>query len=192
MEFALLCGELDIPDPDAFLRDLRAIAKGHGATVQPLNADLLAGRGHVAKALEGARGTWKSGAAVARDPGMELLLHVSGQTQIFRALEFGVKAGKNRLAVAVFPPDPGAVAALKERFGLSGDGTLADYRSSKRKALMAKFRITPAELEAVGGERLPELVIERMALMALDKKVQPAGKGTRRQDMAPPLRGGRG
>lgn len=173
-EFALLCGELDIPDPDAFLRDLRALALARGVTLQPLNADLLAGRAHVAKALEEAEAARASGAPFARDSGMELLLHVSGQGQIFRALEFGVKAGRNQVAVAVFPPDSGAVEALKERYGLTDDLSLAEYRMAKRKALMEKFRITKAELEAVGEGRLPELVMERIALMALERKIEPA------------------
>lgn len=174
MEFALLCGELDIPDPDAFLRDLQALAKARGATIQPLNADLLAGRAHVAKALEEATRSWESDSPIARDRGMELLLHVSGQDQIFRALEFGVSPGRNRLAVVVFPPDRGAVETLQERHGLTGDFSLAEYRMAKRKPLMEKFRITEAELEAVGEERLPELVMERIALMALERKIEPA------------------
>ncbi len=169
MEFALLCGELDIPDSDAFLRDLRAVAKGRGITIQPLNADLLAGRAHVEQAMREAEAARAAGAPFARDHGMELLLHVSGQSQIFRALEFGVKAGRNRVAVAVFPPDPGAMEALKERHGLTDDLSLAEYRMAKRKALMGKFRITEAELEAVGEGRLPELVMERIALMALER-----------------------
>lgn len=174
MEFALLCGELDIPDSDAFLRDLRAVAKGRGITIQPLNADLLAGRAHVAKALEEAEAAQASGTPFARDPGMELLLHVSGQSQIFRALEFGVKAGRNRVAVVVLPPDAEATGTLKDRYGLTEDHSMADYRMAKRKSLMMKFRITAAELEAVGEERLPELVIERIALMALERKIEPA------------------
>lgn len=168
MEFALLCGELDIPDPDALLRDLRALAKARGVTLQPLNADLLAGRAHVAKAWEEAEASRVSGTPFARDPGMELLLHVSGQTQIFRALEFGVARGRNRLAVVVFPPDPGAAEALKERYGLTEDLSVVEYRMAKRKPLMERFRITGAELEAVGEGRLPELVAERVALMALE------------------------
>jgi len=176
MEFALLCGELDIPDPDALLRDLRTLANARGVTVQPLNADLLAGRAHVAKAREEAEAARAAGAPFARDPGMELLLHVSGQTQIFRALEFGVKAGKNRVAVVVFPPDAGAVEALKERYGLTEDLSVVEYRMTKRKPLMERFRITPAELEAVGEERLPELVQERIALMAVERTVKGKAK----------------
>ncbi|MEM3087271.1 MAG: KEOPS complex subunit Cgi121 [Halobacteria archaeon] len=169
MKFALLCGELDIPDPDAFLRDLRALAKARGVTLQPLNADLLAGRAHVAKAFEEAEAARAAGAPFARDPGMELLLHVSGQTQIFRALEFGVKSGRNRVAVVAFPPEPGTVGVLKERYGLAEDASLAEYRLEKRRALMSKFNITAAELKAAGEERLPELAQERIALMALER-----------------------
>ncbi len=176
MEFALLCGELNVPDLDAFLGELRSIAKARGVTVQPLNADLLAGRAHVAKALEEAEAARDSGAPFARDPGMELLLHVSGQGQIFRALEFGVAPGRNRLAVAVFPPDAGAVETLKERYGLAEDGSLAEYRMAKRKALMEKFRITKAELGTVGEERLPELVRERIALMTLERAANGRGR----------------
>lgn len=170
MEFALLCGEVDVSDPKALLRDLQALGKTHGTTVQPLNADLLAGVEHVAKALEEARASWESGSPIARDFGMELLLHVSGQRQIFRALEFGVSPGRNRLAVVVVPPRSGAVGALEERYGLSGDSRLAEYRPGKRAALMARFRITEAELGAVGEGRLPELVAERVALMALERE----------------------
>jgi KEOPS complex subunit Cgi121 len=43
------------------------------------------------------------------------------------------------------------------------------YNASKREQLMKIFGITNEELEAVGEEKLPELVLERVALVDVIK-----------------------
>jgi KEOPS complex subunit Cgi121 len=52
--------------------------------------------------------------------------------------------------------------------GLSGSlepSSVLDYSDSKKDAIVSQFCITGDELDAVGDEKIPELVLERIALV---------------------------
>lgn len=165
----IIGGRIDIKDVKAFIARLSAIGKECHVTVQAVNADLIAGRGHLEFAADKAVEAFRNKANLARDPGMELMLFLRGRRQIEKALEMGVREGKNNVAIAIFGDDPGCAEGGARALLDEVDGQVVDYDHRKDEALMRLFEITPAEVEVVGGDRIPLLVRERSALLELEK-----------------------
>ena len=162
-------GKVNIKDVKAFIGSLVAIGKKHGVTVQAVNADLIAGRGHLEFAANKAVLAFKDHRNLARDLGMETMLYLRGRRQIEHALELGVHAGENNVAVAIIGEDPeSAVPEVRAMLNVV-DEKVVDYSHDKDKELMALYEITPAEIEIVGRERIPLLVRERSALLEFEK-----------------------
>ena len=101
---------------------------------------------------------------------MEIMLYASGTRQIERALTMGVKEGNNRIAVVLSGENEMDEAQVEVR-GLIDtiDPAVLDYSESKRDLITKFFNITPEERDAVGDEKIPELVLERVALMEVIK-----------------------
>jgi len=162
-------GKVNIKNVKTFIGTLVAIGKKHGVTVQAVNADLIAGRGHVEFAANKAVEAFENKANLARDPGMETMLYLRGRRQIERALELGVREGGNNVAIAIIGDDPDSAVPEVRAVLDEVDEKVVDYSHDKDKALMALYEITPAEIEIVGIERIPLLVRERSALLEFDK-----------------------
>jgi KEOPS complex subunit Cgi121 len=162
-------GKVDIKDVRAFIAKLAAIGRECGATVQAVNADLVAGRGHIEFAANKAVEAFRQKASLARDPGMELLLYLRGRRQIEKALELGVHEGKNNVAIVIFGGEHGCAVDSARALLDEVDDSVVDYCHKKDEALMRLYDITPAEVEIAGKERIPLLVIERSALLEFEK-----------------------
>lgn len=162
-------GKVDIKDVKAFIGTLVSIGKKYGVTVQAVNADLIAGRGHIEFAANKAVEAFHDKRNLARDAGMETMLYLRGRRQIERALELGVHKGENNVAIAIIGDDPDS--AVPEVMAVLDEVNekVVDYSHDKDKALMALYEITPAEIEIVGKERIPLLVRERSALLEFEK-----------------------
>ncbi|MCD1294510.1 hypothetical protein CUJ83_05785 [Methanocella sp. CWC-04] len=162
-------GKANISDVRSFLKSLAEIGKKYGIIVQAVNADRVAGRPHMEFSVIKAVESFKNNRNLARDMGMEVMLYLRGRRQIEKALEMGVKEGGNNIAIAII--GEGAEKALQEvqaRLDVV-DESVVDYTHDKDETLMKLFEITPAELEIVGKERIPELVKERSALLEFEK-----------------------
>ena len=162
-------GKVDIKDVKAFIGKLVAIGKKYGVTVQAVNADLIAGRGHIEFAANKAVESFRDKRNLARDLGMETMLYLRGRRQIERALELGVRKGENNVAIAIIGDDPDRAVPEVRAVLDEVDEKVVDYSHDKDRALMALYEITPAELEIVGIERIPLLVRERSALLEFEK-----------------------
>jgi KEOPS complex subunit Cgi121 len=162
-------GWVEIDDVRQFLRDVSSVSADYGVTVQAVNADAVAGMCHVEFAVEKAIDSFAQGRNLARDLGMEIMLYLRGRRQIERALELGVKPGTNRVAFIIV--GDGAVKARPAVEALLDevDPAVVDYSHAKDSLLMRLFEITPAEIDIVGPERVPELVRERSALLEFEK-----------------------
>jgi KEOPS complex subunit Cgi121 len=162
-------GRVDIKDVRVFIGKLAAIGKECNVTVQAVNADYVAGPGHIEFAANKAVEAFRQKANLARDPGMETMLYLRGRRQIEKALELGVRAGHNAVAIVIIGDDPGC-AVDKVRAVLDVvDDSVVGYDHKKDPALMKMYDITPAEVEIVGRERIPMLVRERSALLEFEK-----------------------
>jgi KEOPS complex subunit Cgi121 len=162
-------GKVLIKDVKAFINRLAAIGSECNVTVQAVNADLIAGRGHIEFAADKAVEAFRQKNNLARGPGMELMLYLRGRRQIEKALELGVREGKNDVAIVIFGDNVNC-AVDKARAVLDEvDEKVVDYDHKKDEALMRLYDITPAEVEVVGKERIPLLVRERSALLEFEK-----------------------
>jgi KEOPS complex subunit Cgi121 len=97
----LVAGTFTIDDLDDFLGDLDGIAAETGAVVQAFDADLVVSATQLREAARLAARAIDRGEAVARDPGVEILLYAAGSRQIDRALELGVAEGERDAVVLV-------------------------------------------------------------------------------------------
>ncbi|MDI6896944.1 KEOPS complex subunit Cgi121 [Methanocella conradii] len=162
-------GRVEIKDVRAFIARLAAIGKEYNVTVQAVNADLIAGRGHLEYAVSKAMEAFQNKTNLARDPGMEIMLYLRGKRQIEKALEMGVHPGMNNVAIAIV--GDGAEDARDKVLSLLDevDDKVVDYDHKKDEALMRLYDITSAEVEIVGRERIPLLARERSALLEFEK-----------------------
>ena len=167
MKIHLTAGTCEIPDTGVFLSTIGSIASKYGITVQAIDADLIAGREHVIAAVEKAIRAMERSENISGDPGLEILLRASGNRQIKKALSMGVRNGRNNvILVAVGKSIPAAVAGELENLVDSSDATdVTLYGPEKRDSIISFFGITESEIAAVGDEKIPELVLERVALV---------------------------
>lgn len=162
-------GKVNIKDVKAFIGQLVAIGKKYGVTVQAVNADLIAGRGHVEFAANKAVEAFREKRNLARDLGMETMLYLRGRRQIEHALELGVRTGDNNVAIVIIGEDPDSAVPEVRAVLDEVDEKVVDYSHDKDPTLMALYDITPEEIEIVGEERIPLLVRERSALLEFEK-----------------------
>ncbi len=159
----ILEGRIFIEKPDDFLQKLKHISKEKDLTLQVLDADKIAGEDHIMFAVEKAVNSFKTGTNIANDLAKEIMLYAAGTRQIKRAVKLGIHKGENNIVIVAVGD-----AHLSGFEEIRPEPVLA-YRESKKDALMKAFGITDMELEAVGEEKLPELVLERVALVDVIK-----------------------
>lgn len=169
MHYQILGCNIEIKDLKQFLQEMKALSKQFSVTIQFLDAGKVAGEAHVKAAVEKAIRAMKRKTNISQDLGVEVLLYAAGRRQIDRALEMGIKQGRNEAAVIIAGEAKNVEDArnmLKTRFS---EADVLTYGERKRKAIMDYFNITPTELEAAGEEKIPKLVLERVALLDMSK-----------------------
>jgi KEOPS complex subunit Cgi121 len=171
----LVRGTVAIDDLDAFLGRLDEVDAETGAVVQAFDADLVVSDAHLRAATRLAARAIARGAAVARDPGVEIMLYAAGRRQIDRALALGVSEGEQRTVVLVadFGGVPGAdrsaadldaAVASVEELTVTAEGT-GEFDA---KRVTEFYDVSDRELAATAGE-LADVVRERVALLDVEK-----------------------
>ncbi|EMA66100.1 KEOPS complex Cgi121-like subunit [Halorubrum aidingense JCM 13560] len=185
----LVRGTAAVEDLDAFLEALDGIADETGAVVQAFDASLVVSGAHLREAVRLAARAIARDEAVARDPGVEILLYAAGRRQIDRALQLGVSEGERRIVVLVadFGDVPGAdrpdadvdaaVEAVRETVFSAGasDELVAVEADADAETfdcdpdrVRDAFDITDREVAATAGG-LADIVLERVALLDVEK-----------------------
>lgn len=160
----ILEGEIFIEDIEMFLRKIKEKRKSKDTVILALDADKLAGEKHLKFAIEKAMNSFKTGRNIAKDPGKEIMLYAAGTRQINRAMKIGVHNGKNNIALVGIGNDIDLSV-----FDEITSGNVLKYDQSKNRVLMDFFNITDEEIKAVGVDKVPELVLERVALVDVMK-----------------------
>lgn len=166
-EILLIFGRPVIRDRSEFLSALKGLASRHGCIIQALDADKVVSNEHLTVAAKKALQAFSRGRNIAKDLGMEILRYASGERQIERALSIGLSSSTCRvvLVLASAPgssraecrfPDASEISCVIEEDGLGC--------SFKEDAVKEAFSISEDELLAVGSARIPDLVLERVAL----------------------------
>lgn len=166
VETRLYRGHLSYGDVDEFLEEKEAVS----GVVQAYDPRYVASPRHVSAAAEKAVRSFTRGKNVSNSLDMELLLYVAGTRQIDEALE-----------IAVSPPCDGLISVTRARgeWSRETDETpvndvvdeserVFDHHG-RRPVLRDYFEIRDEEIEAVGEEKLDLLVLERVALLDIDK-----------------------
>jgi tRNA threonylcarbamoyladenosine modification (KEOPS) complex Cgi121 subunit len=164
-----------IRDPEHTLKMLRAI--NNQAEVQLLKADLVAGPEHLQFAARNALYSFNGKRRRSKSLAMELLLYISCQRQIAKAIKFlGVDSEDSRVALVALSESKEALEELARQSELIVGGKQADdlieIRSERRAArLQRSYGITGKEMEAARSEGesdstvLKRLIVERSALL---------------------------
>ena len=160
----ILEGTASIDNVEEFLQKLKKISKETNITIAALDADKLAGEEHVRFAVEKAIRSFESGKNIANDLAKEIMLYASGSRQITKAVKLGIYKGQNKVVLVAVGETPD-LSGFDE---IRSEPVLA-YNNSKKEAIMETFGITNEEIEAAGEEKIPELVIERVALLDVIK-----------------------
>jgi KEOPS complex subunit Cgi121 len=160
----ILEGTVFIENKELFLKKIKEISTGKNLAIQAFDADKLAGKEHLTFAVEKALDSFKKGTNVANDLAKEIMLYVAGTRQINRAVKIGVHDGWNNIAI-VAVGDMIDLSAFNE----INPRNVLQYTGSKNSALMEIFNITEDEIEAAGAGKIPELVLERVALVNVMK-----------------------
>lgn len=160
----ILEGTIFIDNVESFLDKIKKISKEKNITIQVLDADKLAGKEHIKFAVEKAMNSFKTGTNIANDLAKEIMLYASGTRQISKAIRLGIHKGENNIALVAVgeETDLSAFNEIKPK-------PVLEYNESKKEAVMEVFNITDEEIEAVGKEKIPELVLERVALVDVIK-----------------------
>jgi len=156
----ILEGTIFIKDIEIFLAKIKEISKGKDTVILALDADKLAGKEHLMFAIEKAMKSFKTGRNIANDLGKEIMLYAAGTRQINRAMNIGVHNGNNNIALVAIGDD--VDLSLFEEITRKH---VLQYEGSKNRGLVEIFNITDEEIKVVGVERIPELVLERVALV---------------------------
>ncbi len=164
----ILEGTVFINNVDGFLHKIKKTGEEKNITIQALDADKIAGAEHIRFAVEKAINSFKNGTNIANDLAKEIMLYAAGTRQISRAMKIGIRSGKNNIAL-VAVDGSGALSGLDEIFYEIEPKPVLEYGESKKEAMMDIFNITKEEIEAVRGEKIPELVLERVALVDVIK-----------------------
>ncbi len=160
----ILEGIIFIDDTEKFLQKLKKISKDKGIVIQAFDADKLAGEEHIRFAVGKAMNSFKAGRNIANDLAKEIMLYAAGTRQINRSMKIGVHNGENNIALVAI----GEVIDLSA-FNEITPKPVLQYNSSKNNVLLGIFNITEEELKARGEDKIPELVIERVALVDVMK-----------------------
>ncbi|UGV41946.1 hypothetical protein J7W08_08160 [Methanococcoides orientis] len=165
MDIRLVEGSLFIDDLRSYLGSLSAMASEHDVVIQGINADRIAGKEHVDSAIKKAMRSMDNGTNVAKDIGVEIMRYASGKRQIGEAFSIGLTEGQMNVLFIVIGETFSVECAVESLSGSMESASVLDYSDSKKDAIVSQFCITRDELDAVGDEKIPELVLERVALV---------------------------
>lgn len=146
------------------IKAIKGLQSRHGLIAQALDASLVVSERHIHFAVQKALSAFCEGRNVANDPGVEIMRYASGERQIERALVMGISDHTRRIALILAKaegqmgwPDDSELCRIIEP-----DGCGCSFDPEAVKDL---FHISSQELEAVGEQRMEDLVIERVALV---------------------------
>jgi len=162
----LIFGKPLTKDIKEFIISLGDLEDRTGCVIQAIDADRVASERHLIFAIEKALLAFSEERNVAKDLGVEILRYASGERQIERALLMGVSRSTERIALAIVKPGSAEELAWPDSSELSQlieiDGMGCSF---KLDALRETFNIAEDEIQAVGEARIPDLVLERVALV---------------------------
>jgi len=153
---------------------LKARVAVQPSLVQFFDASSVAGSTHLLFATINALRAFTQGRSIAQSLDVEILLYVSAQRQIGKAIRrTGLQAEAAKVAAVLVADDDHGLAEAEEQLVAfmpgERDDSVLEVSENKRKQLMELYDITELELQAISdtsmGDALPWLIVERSALL---------------------------
>jgi KEOPS complex subunit Cgi121 len=159
---------ITIDNRNQFLQIIQGIARLHSVHIVCFDADKIAGRGHAKAAMHHSQRSFFSSKPISNSFEMEALLFAAGTRQCQVAASFGIKEGENTVFVCSYPVN-GQVWSDLSRHMHFVDEMCDDMTPQKEVRLVSLFNITQEELEVVGRDRITDLILERIALLYVNR-----------------------
>lgn len=135
----------------------------HEVKVQLIRADRVFGPLHLEVALEHAQRAFEHGRNRSNDIGIELLLYAAAERQISVAIgKSGIRDGTEKVAIVIVGEAP-----EEELLSMLGLERNDDVLAAEPDQSYSVFGISTEEVEAIGNDRVSDLILERMALSEL-------------------------
>jgi KEOPS complex subunit Cgi121 len=160
--------KITVDDRDAFLRMIQGIARSCSTHIVCFDADKLAGRDHAEAALQHAQRSFFSEKSISNSFEMEALLFAAGSRQCLVAALFGIQEGENRTFVCSYPVNKDVWKDLSHLMHFVTE-TWDEMTPDKEARLMVLFNISQEELDMVGRDRMKDLILERIALLHVNR-----------------------
>jgi len=161
-------GTANIVDVDETLKRVEAVAGER--LVQLFDARYVAGEEHILSALQKAKRAFEREENISQNIRLEVMLYAAATRQLKRAFEMGIKQGPCSIVVLIEAEDVLELSEKVERvLSLRRDDCVVECSPDKRDVLCEFFDISEEELSCVGEERLCQLVLERVALLDVEK-----------------------
>jgi len=165
-------------DPEILLKKVREIASSYDVIVQLFDSEMVAGWLHVLHSTLNALYGFKSKRAISKKEEVEILLYLSGDRRIDRAIKnFGLKR-KDRFGIVVVSEDVENILLFRKEIlrvldAFEDDGIL-EVDDRKVSVLKEFFNIDECELESFMAsgrdlkEALRDAIIERASLLTIE------------------------
>jgi KEOPS complex subunit Cgi121 len=158
-----------VDDIGSFLSMLRGIGDQYHVKLICFNRDVIAGKIHAEKAIRCALRSFATGDQIARTLEIEALLYGAGTRQTGLIGPFGIHQGVNECYLCIVPHTPEVWDRLVGQIESADGEDWESITSQKREKLKIIFSITPAEIAITGEERLTDLILERVVLLAINR-----------------------
>jgi KEOPS complex subunit Cgi121 len=156
---------------DMWMRQLQRTAKTLDLVAQVLDGDTVCGRAHLESALLHAHRAMDRGDNLARTVLIEWVLCAAGVRQVAVAFQrVGIRPGTDSFAIMLIADDDLApteeqVASLLSQLDLERDDSVLDCT----QAALRNLGVGDAEMAAVPERSWPDLALERVALLELER-----------------------
>ncbi len=159
---------MTVGDRAEFLQTIRSIAQRHSTYIVCFNAENMAGFRHAERAMRYAERSFFSGKPISNSFEMEALLFASGSRQCSIAALFGIHEQENTIFVCTYPLNEDVWEDLSDYMDFVKE-TWDKMTQDKEERLKTFFGITDEELVLVGHARIIDLILERLALLAVNR-----------------------
>lgn len=158
-----------VPDIHEYLQELHVIGTQCECSFICFNRHVIAGRKHVTAAVMHALRSFHSGNQIARSIEVESLLFAAGTRQTGLIGPFGIHNGFNECYLCIVPRNDNAEGKIRTLMEFADDENWEEISLEKVENLQKLFSITREELQVTGNNRLQDLILERVALLAVNR-----------------------
>ncbi|MFO7676978.1 MAG: KEOPS complex subunit Cgi121 [Thermoplasmatota archaeon] len=154
-----------------FFQQINEFSKKHNVIIQIVNADYIYGKDHIISAFLHTQRSFLQNTNSLDDVSLELLLYISGERQISKAIEkVGITSEYQRFAIILIPQQKHltsqrVIQQLLTMFKFTRDDTILDGD----KNTLQRFGITIEELSTIPNEDYGDIILEKVALVDVIK-----------------------